>query len=108
MCVTFQRSGLNLGPSINGLVSDGNTKLCCRSFILALFQSTTAHKIDSEQTRGYKRYLPVCEAEILRVSLKKMKFFPFFMLIYDEFRLKVQKKNLKRVPRFLADVHKDR
>ena len=29
-----------LGPSINGLVTDGNTKLCCRGFILALFQST--------------------------------------------------------------------
>ena len=23
----------NLGPSINGLVTDGNTKLCCRGFI---------------------------------------------------------------------------
>ena len=24
-----------LGPSINGLVTDGNTKLCCRGFVLA-------------------------------------------------------------------------
>ena len=56
--------GLNqyLGPSINGLVPDGNTKLCCRGFNLALFQSTRANKIDSEHTRGYKRLLPVCEA----------------------------------------------
>ena len=30
-----------------GLVTDGNTQLCCRGFILALFQSTTANKIDS-------------------------------------------------------------
>ena len=35
-----------LGPSMNGLVTDGNTKLCCRGFVLALFQSTTAYKID--------------------------------------------------------------
>ena len=35
-----------LGPSINGLVTDGNTKLCCCGFFLALFQSTAAIKID--------------------------------------------------------------
>ena len=29
----------DLGPSI-GLLTDGNTKLRCRGFILALFQST--------------------------------------------------------------------
>ena len=49
----------HLGPSINGLVTDGNTKLCCRGFILALFQSTAANKIDSEYKRiirGYSRY----------------------------------------------------
>ena len=40
-----------LGPNINGLVTDGNTKLCCRGFILALFQNTTANKIDSEHTQ---------------------------------------------------------
>ena len=48
---------------MNGLVTDGNTKLCCRGFILALFQSTTANKIESERTQDYKRLLPVCEAE---------------------------------------------
>ena len=80
-----------LGPSINGLVTDGNTKLCCRGFILALFQSSTANIIDSEQTRGYKRLLPVCEAEILRATLKIIEVFPFFMLISDEFRLKLPK-----------------
>ena len=45
-----------LGPSINGLVTDGNTKLCCRGFILAPFQhvqSTMDDKIDSEHTRDY-------------------------------------------------------
>ena len=46
-----------LGSSINGLVTDGNTKLCCRGFILALFQSTTTNKIDSEHTRDNNRLL---------------------------------------------------
>ena len=41
----------DLRPSINGLVTDGNTKLCCCGFILALFQSTTANKIDSTYPR---------------------------------------------------------
>ena len=54
-----------VGPSINELVTDGNTKLCCRGFILVLFQSTTANKIYSEQSQDYKRLLPVYEAEIL-------------------------------------------
>ena len=62
---------LYLGPSINGLVTDGNTKLCCRGLILALFQSTTANKIDFKHTQGYKRLLPVCDAEILRGTVKK-------------------------------------
>ena len=52
-----------LGLCINGLVTGGNTQLCCRGFILALFQSTTANKIDSEHTWDYKRLLPVCGAE---------------------------------------------
>ena len=81
----------NLGPSINGLVTGRNTKLCCRGFILALFQSTTANKIDSEHTRGYKRLFPVFEAEILRVTLKRIEVFPFFKLVSYEFQLKVPK-----------------
>ena len=67
-----------LGASINGLVTDGNTKLCCRGFILALFQSTTANKIDSEKTRDYKRLIPICEAEILRVTVKRIEVFLSF------------------------------
>ena len=35
---------LYLGPSINGLVTDGNTKLFCRGFILELFQSILRKK----------------------------------------------------------------
>ena len=80
-----------LGPSINGLVTDGNTNLCCRGFILALLQRTTANKIDSEHSRDYKRLLPVWEAEILRVYSKRIKVFSSFMLISDDFRLKVPK-----------------
>ena len=58
-CDTF-----HLGPSINGQVSGGKTKLCYRGFILALFQSTTANTIGSEHTRNNKRLLSVCEAKI--------------------------------------------
>ena len=76
---------------MNGLVTDGNTKLCCRGFILALFQTTTANTIDSKHTRGYKRLLPACEAEILRVTLKRFKVFPIFMSILTSFGLKCQK-----------------
>ena len=97
---------VHLGPSINGLVTDGNIKLCCRGLILALFQSTTVNKIDSEHTRDYKRLIPICEAEILRVTVKELKFSHLFMLISGDFQLKVL-KIAKRVPRFLADVHKD-
>ena len=31
-----------------------NTKLCCCGYILELFLSTTANKIDFEHTRDYK------------------------------------------------------
>ena len=91
VCQNFPdvRSYLTLGPSINGLVTDGKTKLCCQGFILALSQSTTANKIDSEHTRNYKRLLPVCEAEILLV--KRIEVFSSFMMISDDFRLKVPK-----------------
>ena len=72
----------SLGPSIKGLVTDGNTKLCCRGFILALFQSNTANKIDSEHTKVYKRLLPVCEAEILRASVKRIEVFSSFYVAF--------------------------
>ena len=67
-----------LGPSINGLVTDRHTKICCRGFILALFKSSTTNKIDFEHTRDYKRLLPVCEAEILRVTVKIIEVFSSF------------------------------
>ena len=46
--------------------------------ILELFQSTTGKKIDSERTRDYMRLLPVCKAEILRVTVKIMEVFSSF------------------------------
>ena len=67
-----------LRTSINRLVTDGNTKLCCQGFILALFQSTSANKFDSERTQHYKRLLSVCEAEILRVTVKRIEVFSSF------------------------------
>ena len=74
---------LVLGSSINGLVTEGNTKLCCRGFILALFQSThvlqaSAHKIYSEHTQDYKRLLPVCKAEMLQVTVNRIEVFSSF------------------------------
>ena len=49
-----------LRPSINGMVTHGNTKLCCRGFVLLLFRSTTAYKIDFEHTRDYMKLFSVC------------------------------------------------
>ena len=57
------------------MVTDENTKLCCRGFMMALFQSTTANKIDSEHIQDYKR---LCEAEILRVTVKRIDVFSTF------------------------------
>ena len=66
-------AGLHLGPSKNGLVTDGNAKLCCRGFVLALFQSTTACKIDSNHTPGYTKLFPVFKVEIiLQVTVNKI------------------------------------
>ena len=45
---------------------------------LALFQSTTDNKIDSEHTQDYKRLLLVCEAEILQVAVNKIVVFSSF------------------------------
>ena len=61
-----------LGLSINGLVTDGNTKLCCRGFVLALFRSTTVFKIDSEHIRDYMKLFLVCKVEILQVTVNKI------------------------------------
>ena len=58
---------------------------------LALFQSNTANKCGSEHTRDYKRLLPVYEAKILRVPVKELKFSHLFMLISDNFWLKMPK-----------------
>ena len=77
-----------LGLSINGLVTNGNTKLCCRAFILALFQSTTANKIDYEHIRDYRKLLPVCLVEILQVAVNIIEVSDLFRLISDDFRLK--------------------
>ena len=63
---------LLLGPSINGLVTDRNAKLCCCGFVLALFQSTTANKIDSEHTPDYTKLFPVCKVEISKVTVNKI------------------------------------
>ena len=60
-------------------------------FVLALFQSTTANKIDSEHTRDYTKLFPVCKVEILQVTVNKVEVLSFFRLISADFRLKVPK-----------------
>ena len=42
------------------------------------FQSTTDNKIDSEHTRDYKRLHQVCEAKILRATVKRIEVFSTF------------------------------
>ena len=68
----FSKFTCNLGPSINRLVTDGNTKLCCRGLVLALFQSTTSYKIDSEHIRDYTNYSQHAKVEKLQVTVNKI------------------------------------
>ena len=49
-----------------------------------LYFSTISNKIDSEHTHDYKRLLPVCEAKILRVTVKRTEVFSSFMLTSDD------------------------
>ena len=60
-------TSLNLGPSINRLVTDGNIKIYCRGCILVLFQSITANKFDSE----HNKLFPVCQVELLQATVNK-------------------------------------
>ena len=68
---------------MNVLVTNGNIKLCCWAFILALFHSTTANKIYSEHIQDYKK--------LLQVTVKKIEVFSSLRLISVNFRLKVSK-----------------
>ena len=78
-----------LGPSINGLVTDGNTKLCRRGFVLELFQSTSANKTDSEHTQDYTKFFPVCKFENITSYSNKIEVYHLFRFISDYFWLKV-------------------
>ena len=51
-----------LGPSINGLVTEGG-------FVLALL----FFQIDSEHTQDYTKLFPVCNVEILQVTVNQIK-----------------------------------
>ena len=42
-------------------------------FVLALFQSTTAKKIDLKRTIDHTKLFPVCKVEILQVMVNKIK-----------------------------------
>ena len=62
---TICKGHQKLEPSINGLVTDRNTKLCCWGFALALFQSTTAYNIYSKHTWVYTMIFSVCIVEYI-------------------------------------------
>ena len=53
------------------MVTDGNTKLCCRDFILAQFQSSTANKIDSQHTQIIRGYSQYAKLKYYELQLKK-------------------------------------
>ena len=79
---------------LNGLVTDGNKEIRCRGFIVALFQSNTANKLDSEQHEQYprlKEVIPGSEVEILHQKSIKLKFYHLFRLISGDFQLKAPK-----------------
>ena len=76
----MQFTGLYLGPSINGLVTEGSSKLCCRGFVLALFQSTTAYKIDSEHIQDNTKLFSLCKVEIFQVTVNKIETFIIFLV----------------------------
>ena len=63
---------------MDSLVTDRNTKLCCRDFVLVLFQSTTAYKNDSEHIQDYMKLFWVCKVEILQVTVNKFEVLPSF------------------------------
>ena len=42
------------------------------ALFLALFQSTTASKIDLERTRDNKKLFPVCKVKLLQVMVNKI------------------------------------
>ena len=63
-----------------------------------LFRSTAVNKIDSEHTQDYKRLLPVCEAEILQVTVKRIEVFSSLNVDFLRFSAKSAKIS-KRVPR---------
>ena len=85
----------DLGSSINRLVTDGNTKLCCQGFVLALFQSTTAYQIGSEHTQDYTKLFLVCKVEILQVTVNKIEVYHLFRLIYRRFSAISAENSLK-------------
>ena len=43
-----------------------------QSYVLALFQSTTVNKTNSEHTQHLTKLLPVCKVEISQVTVNKI------------------------------------
>ena len=49
-----------------------------RLYFSTIPKSTTAYKNDFEHTQDYKRLLPLCEAEILQVTVNRIEIFSSF------------------------------
>ena len=76
--------------------------------MLALSHSTTANRID-EHTRDYKRLLPVCEAEIFRVTVKRIEVFSSFYVDFWRFSAKSAENSYKAYLGFLLMfIHTDK
>ena len=65
-------TGSILGPSINRLVTDRNTKICFHGFILAHIKVLQPIKLILNNTRDYKNLFLVCIVEILQVIVSKI------------------------------------
>ena len=69
-------------------------------------QSTTAYKIDSENTKTIRSYSRYEKLNYYKLHLIKLKFYHIFKLISVNIWLKML-KIAKMAPWFLADVHTD-
>ena len=67
--------------------------LCCWGFVIALFQSTTANKIDSEHTWDYTKLFLVFKIEILQVTVNKIEILSSFYVDFWKLSAKIAKNS---------------
>ena len=74
---------------------------------LTLFQSTKTYKNDFELTRDYTKLFPVRTVEIVQVTVDTHEVLLSFLLIYDDFWLKVPTLAKKDTLVMLSKTDKD-